>query len=68
MRRLVVIVLAIFAITGIGVGAWFAFRGKEEEPAKVNAHPKLMQELAGKLDHVTLVISGRLMAEIYPCG
>ena len=68
MRRPWIIVVAVLAVAGLGVGGWLAFRGKSDEPAAVKAGPKLMQELEAKLDHVTLVISGRLMAEIYPCG
>lgn len=68
MKRPLVIAAACFAVAGLGAGGWFAFRGGEREDEPVNAHAKLMEELASKRDHVTLVISGRLMAEIYPCG
>lgn len=67
MRRPMVIAIAVLATAGLGIGGFFALRGGEEE-GPVAAHPKLMQELAAKRDHVTLVISGRLMAEIFPCG
>jgi hypothetical protein len=68
MSRTLVIVFAVLALAGLGAGGWFAFRGSGGEEAGVKAHPKLMEELAAKRDHVTLVISGRLMADIFPCG
>lgn len=67
MRRPLIITFAVLTLAGLGVGSYFWFRG-EEEVEGVKAHAKLMQELAGKRDHVKLVISGRLMAEIFPCG
>ncbi|MEK7470019.1 MAG: hypothetical protein AAB074_21840 [Planctomycetota bacterium] len=67
MRRPLLISVAVLALAGLGIGGYFAFRA-EDEGETVKAHPKLMQELAAKRDHVTLVISGRLMAEIFPCG
>ena len=67
MRLTLIISFAVLALAGLGVGGYFVFRG-EEEGEGVKAHAKLMQELAAKRDHVKLVISGRLMAEIFPCG
>ena len=68
MRRPLIIAFAVLALAGLGVGGYFAFRGGGDDGAPVKAHAKLMQELSAKRDHVTLVISGRLMADIFPCG
>ncbi len=67
MKRLLVIALAFLTAAGIGIGCWIAFRPGPEAPG-TKGHSKLMEELASKRDHLKLVISGRLMAEIYPCG
>lgn len=37
-------------------------------PKPATTPQAFMQELAGRRDHFSIVISGRLMAEIYPCG
>jgi hypothetical protein len=68
VNRALIIVLACLAVAALGVGGWLALRGDGDESEQVKAHAKLMEELAAKRDHVTIVISGRLMAEIYPCG
>lgn len=68
VKRPLLIALACLAVAALGVGGWIAWRGDESESEQVKAHARLMEELAAKRDHVTIVISGRLMAEIYPCG
>lgn len=68
VNRPLIIALTCLAVAAIGLGGWLALRGDENEGEQVKAHAKLMEELAAKRDHVTIVISGRLMAEIYPCG
>ena len=70
MKRIALVSGIVLVLAGLGVGGWFAWRGRGEErevPA-VKGHAKLIEELQSKRDHVTLVISGRLMAEIFPCG
>ncbi|MCC6740670.1 MAG: hypothetical protein IT452_16625 [Planctomycetia bacterium] len=43
--------------------------GDSKGSPKPSTSPQtFMTELAGKRDHFTIVISGRLMAEVYPCG
>lgn len=77
-RRLVLVFSAISAVAllGIGVAAWSAARGmggwfswkRATGGDAPGGKPAALAELQAKRDHVALVISGRLMAEIYPCG
>ncbi|KAF0241298.1 MAG: hypothetical protein FD180_4517 [Planctomycetota bacterium] len=68
MRRPLVIAFVVLALAGLGAGGYFAFWAGTDEREEIEAHSNLMKELAGKRDRVTLVISGRIMAEIFPCG
>jgi len=68
MRKPLVIAMVVLVVAALGAGGYFAFRGSDDEGEPMNAHSKLMQELAARRDRVSLVISGRLMAEIFPCG
>lgn len=63
MNRLPALAVAGF-LAAVAAGC-----GDGKGPPKPATTPQtFMQELAAGRDHFSIVISGRLMAEIYPCG
>ncbi|NUN48213.1 MAG: hypothetical protein HUU15_05210 [Candidatus Brocadiae bacterium] len=65
MNRVAAAVAVAGAALGVALAGWYVLgggTGEEEIPAKSLA------ELRSGRDHLSLVISGRLLAEILPCG
>jgi hypothetical protein len=58
----------VLAAAAGGAGLWFALGRDTEEAGPPPATEGLIQELVAAREHVTLVLSGRLMAEFFPCG
>jgi len=57
--------LLVLLLAGAG---WLIFRPKDDTQEPPPVTPKLIEELIARREHVRLVVSGRLLAEIFPCG
>lgn len=61
----------VFAVLIAGVAllaGWLVFFRRESRPAPSADGQAFFRDLVAARDHVRLVISGRLMAEVVPCG
>ncbi|NUN47463.1 MAG: hypothetical protein HUU15_01370 [Candidatus Brocadiae bacterium] len=63
-----VLVVAGLVLAGAGVAAFFALRGAGDAPDPPPASAGMLEGFIAEREHVTLVLSGRLMAEFFPCG
>lgn len=59
--------IGLVVLAALGGAGWYFFAPVEEE-ALPPVSDRLIDELMAQRDHVRLVVGGRLMAEIFPCG
>ncbi|MBI2920412.1 MAG: hypothetical protein HYY18_04945 [Planctomycetes bacterium] len=59
--------IGVVLLAAGGGAGWYFLAPVEEEPLPP-VSDRLIEELIAQRDHVRLVVGGRLMAEIFPCG